>query len=170
MVDLVIRDTLLVDGSGRDAARGDLAVVGDRIAAIGHIGERGTVEVDGRGLALAPGFIDLHTHYDCQLFWDPQASPSPPVNPVCARLESQLAAFDRGANDPARAEQIRKYEEAAANQQNELSRQQAQARRLNCDANAFFVLFSGGQNPQCGPLNSKISQMRGNINSASQRC
>ena len=93
----------------------------------------------------------------------PQASPPPEKSPVCTRLEGQLTAFDRGSNDPARAEQIRKYEEAAANQQNELNRQQAQAQRLNCEANAFFVLFSGGQNPQCGPLNSKISQMRGNL-------
>jgi hypothetical protein len=93
----------------------------------------------------------------------PQASPSPQASPVCTRLEGQLATFDRGSNDPARAEQIRKYEEAAASQQNELNRQQVQSQRLNCQANAFFVLFQGGQNPQCGPLNSKISQMRGNL-------
>ena len=77
MADLVIRDALVVDGSGRDAARGDVAVVGERIAAVGRVAERGAVEVDGLGLALAPGFIDLHTHYDCQLFWDAGASPSP---------------------------------------------------------------------------------------------
>jgi hypothetical protein len=93
----------------------------------------------------------------------PQASPLPQTSPVCTRLEGQLAAFDRGSNDSGRAEQVRKYEEAAANQQNELNRQQTQAQRLNCQTNAFFVLFSGGQNPQCGPLNSKISQMRGNL-------
>ena len=77
MADLVIRGALLCDGSGREAARGDLAVTGDRIAAVGRVVERGAREVDGAGLALAPGFIDVHTHYDCQLFWDPQASPSP---------------------------------------------------------------------------------------------
>ncbi len=77
MADLVIRGALLCDGSGREAARGDLAVAGDRIAAVGRVAERGARELDGAGLALAPGFIDLHTHYDCQLFWDPQASPSP---------------------------------------------------------------------------------------------
>jgi len=77
MADLVIRGALLCDGSGREAARGDLAVTGDRIAAVGRVAERGAREVDGAGLALAPGFIDVHTHYDCQLFWDPQASPSP---------------------------------------------------------------------------------------------
>jgi hypothetical protein len=93
----------------------------------------------------------------------PQSSPAPQGNPVCTRLEGQLAAFDRGSSDPARAEQIRKYEEAAASQQRELNNQQAQSQRLNCQANAFFVLFQGGQNPQCGPLNSKISQMRGNL-------
>ena len=77
MADLVIRSALLCDGSGHEAARGDLAVTGDRIAAVGRVAERGAREVDGAGLALAPGFIDVHTHYDCQLFWDPQASPSP---------------------------------------------------------------------------------------------
>ncbi len=77
MADLVIRGALLCDGSGREAARGDLAVTGGRIAAVGRVAERGARELDGAGLALAPGFIDVHTHYDCQLFWDPQASPSP---------------------------------------------------------------------------------------------
>src|SRR5207245_7372195 len=60
-----------------EAARGDLAVTGDRIAAVGRVAEHGAREVDGAGLALAPGFIDVHTHYDCQLFWDASASPSP---------------------------------------------------------------------------------------------
>src|SRR5438552_12744164 len=77
MADLVIRGALLCDGSGHEAARGDLAVTGDRIAAVGRVAEHGARQVDGAGLALAPGFIDVHTHYDCQLFWDPQASPSP---------------------------------------------------------------------------------------------
>jgi N-acyl-D-amino-acid deacylase len=77
MADLVVRGALLCDGSGAEAARGDLAVTGDRISAVGRVPERGAVELDGAGLALAPGFIDLHTHYDCQLFWDPSASPSP---------------------------------------------------------------------------------------------
>jgi hypothetical protein len=93
----------------------------------------------------------------------PQANPAPQGNPVCTRLEGQLASFDRGTADSGRAEQVRKFEEAAASQQGELDRQQAQARRLNCESNSFFVLFSGGQNPQCGSLNSKISQMRGNL-------
>jgi N-acyl-D-amino-acid deacylase len=77
MADLVIRGALVVDGTGREAARCDVAVTDGRVGAVGRVPERAAVEVDGAGLALAPGFIDVHTHYDCQLFWDPSASPSP---------------------------------------------------------------------------------------------
>jgi N-acyl-D-aspartate/D-glutamate deacylase len=77
MADLVIRDALVVDGTGREPARGDVAVADGRVTTVGRVPERGAVEVDAGGLALAPGFIDLHTHYDCQLFWDAGASPSP---------------------------------------------------------------------------------------------
>jgi N-acyl-D-aspartate/D-glutamate deacylase len=75
--DLVIRDARIVDGSGDPSYRGDVAVTGGRIAAVGRDVERGTQELDAGGLVLAPGFIDLHTHYDCQLFWDRHATPSP---------------------------------------------------------------------------------------------
>src|SRR5438477_6492695 len=77
MADLVVRGALVVDGTGSDPVRGDVAIAGDRIAAVGRVSERGAREIDGAGLAVAPGFIDVHTHYDCQLFWDPSASPSP---------------------------------------------------------------------------------------------
>jgi hypothetical protein len=83
-------------------------------------------------------------------------------NPNCARLEAQLTSFDRSAADPARAEQIRRFEEAAGSQQAEIDRQQATARRTGCERNNFFVLFSG-QPAQCGPLNAKIQQMRANL-------
>ncbi len=89
--------------------------------------------------------------------------PQPPQqNPYCSRLEAQLQAFDRGGGDAARADQLRKFEEAAANQQGELDRQESAARRAGCESNSFFVLFSG-QPAQCGPLNNKIKQMRGNL-------
>ncbi len=77
MADVVIRGARLCDGSGAEIGTGDLAVDGDRIAAVGRVAGRGAVELDGTGLALAPGFVDVHTHYDCQLFWDPFATPSP---------------------------------------------------------------------------------------------
>ncbi len=82
-------------------------------------------------------------------------------NPVCQRLEAQLTAIDRGANDPGRADQIRRYEDAANKQQIELDRTIAQSRRLSCEGFGFSLF--GGQSPQCGPLNNQIQQMRANL-------
>jgi hypothetical protein len=96
-----------------------------------------------------------------------QQQPAPPqmsqANPVCARLETQLQSFDRGAADQGRAEQVAKYEAAAASQQSEIDRQEAQSQRLGCGERNFFILFGGGNSQQCAPLNSKISQMRTNL-------
>ena len=90
-----------------------------------------------------------------------QVGAPPAANPVCTRLEAQLATIDRGTADPARAEQIRRAQEASDRQQAELDRLSAQARRLGCEGGGFFSLFSG-QNPQCGPLNQQIQQARAN--------
>ncbi|MGB3864240.1 MAG: hypothetical protein WBA29_01215, partial [Xanthobacteraceae bacterium] len=84
--------------------------------------------------------------------------PGAPGNPLCARLEAQLAGIDRGG-DPARAEQIRRYEDAANRQQHELDRVTLQAKRMGCDSSGFFSLFNG-QSAQCGPVNNQIQQMR----------
>ena len=95
----------------------------------------------------------------------PQGAPPPAagVNPICPRLEAQLATIDRGgSNDPARDEQIRRYQDAAARQQGELDRLTAQARRMGCDSSGFLSLFSG-QSAQCGPINNQIQQMRANL-------
>ncbi len=93
-----------------------------------------------------------------------QGLPPPGVarDPNCVRLESQLAALDRGTFDPAHDEQIRRYENAANNQQFELDRTVAHARRIGCRGSGFFSLFSG-QPAQCGQLNARIQQMRGNL-------
>ena len=94
------------------------------------------------------------------------APASPPVsnqNPVCQRLEAQLTAIDRGATDPSRADQTRRYEEAANKQQAELDRTVAQARRIGCEGSGFFQLFGAGQSAQCGPLNNQIQQMRASL-------
>ena len=69
--DLVIRNGTVVDGSGLGGYRADVGILGDRIAAIGRIRERGEQDIDAEGLAVTPGFIDGHTHMDAQIFWDP---------------------------------------------------------------------------------------------------
>jgi hypothetical protein len=93
----------------------------------------------------------------------PQPQAGPPVNPICPRLEVQLATIDRGGSgDPARDDQIRRYQDAASKQQAELDRVTAQAKRMGCDSSGFFSLFSG-QSAQCGPVNNQIQQMRGNL-------
>ena len=86
------------------------------------------------------------------------------ANPMCVRLEGQLATIDRGAGtgDPAKDEQIRRYQDAAAKQQAELDRVTMQAKRMGCDSSGFFSLFNG-QSAQCGPVNNQIQQMRGNL-------
>jgi hypothetical protein len=97
----------------------------------------------------------------------PQPVPAPPAgaiaNPVCGRLEGQLAAIDRGAGaDPARAEQTRRIEETLSRQQADLDRTQAQWQRLGCQTPSLFSIFAN-QSPQCGPLNNQIGQMRAGI-------
>ncbi|MDE5443976.1 DUF2865 domain-containing protein [Bradyrhizobium sp. CSA207] len=84
-------------------------------------------------------------------------------NPMCSRLEGQLAALDRGGSgDPAREDQIRRYQDSQAKQQAELDRVTMQAKRMGCDSSGFFSLFNG-QSAQCGPVNTQIQQMRANL-------
>ena len=71
----VLKGGLVVDGSGRPGFVADVAFEGDRITAIGP-SLSGDNEIDVRGLVVAPGFIDIHTHYDAQVFWDPALTPS----------------------------------------------------------------------------------------------
>src|SRR6185295_2661196 len=68
--DTVIRNGVVVDGSGFGSFRADVGIVGDRIARIGAIRERGAHEIDADGHVVTPGFIDGHTHMDAQVFWD----------------------------------------------------------------------------------------------------
>src|ERR1700724_1114542 len=84
MHDLVIRGATLVDGLGHDPIRADVAVRDGRIAAIGEVGKDASEIVDAGGLTLMPGIIDLHTHYDAQVTWDPTLSPSPSLGVTTA--------------------------------------------------------------------------------------
>ena len=76
MHDLVIENATLIDGLGTPAKPGSLAVRDGRIAAVGNAVGPGRERIDAGGLVLAPGVIDLHTHFDAQLLWDPFATPS----------------------------------------------------------------------------------------------
>ena len=91
----------------------------------------------------------------------PAQMPPPPVaaqpnaNPVCTRLESQLALVNRGATDPARVEAIKHLEDLVAKQQAELDRQLVRSKKQGCEGGGFFALFTG-HSPECQPLNAQI--------------
>jgi len=76
MHDLVIRHGTIIDGTGRPRVVGDVAIDGGTIAAVGEVGGRGRREIDARDLLVAPGWVDVHTHYDGQVTWDPILAPS----------------------------------------------------------------------------------------------
>jgi Protein of unknown function (DUF2865) len=109
------------------------------------------------------GVVALSVDASAQMNPPPPPSQGAAVNPMCPRLEAQLATIDRGGGgDPAKDEQIRRYQDAAAKQQSELDRVTSQAKRMGCDSSGFFSLFSG-QSAQCGPVNNQIQQMRANL-------
>ncbi|MEO8079652.1 MAG: amidohydrolase family protein, partial [Caldimonas sp.] len=85
MIDLLVRGALVVDGSGAEPSRGDVAVAGGRIVAVApRIDDAAARTVDADGLALMPGIIDSHTHFDAQITWDPTVRPSPALGVTTA--------------------------------------------------------------------------------------
>jgi len=77
VLDILIRNGRIVDGTGAPAFRGDLGIRDGRLQAVGgSLGTPARTELDARGQVVAPGFIDPHTHLDAQLLWDGQARPS----------------------------------------------------------------------------------------------
>ncbi len=76
MHDLVIRNGLVVDGTGSPGRRADVAIDGGLVSIVGEVPERGREEIDAEGKLVTPGFVDIHTHFDGQITWDPLLTPS----------------------------------------------------------------------------------------------
>jgi N-acyl-D-aspartate/D-glutamate deacylase len=76
MHDLVIRNGKIVDGTGRSAQTGDIAIDGGVVAGVGGKAGAARREIDAGGLLVTPGWVDVHTHYDGQVVWDPYVTPS----------------------------------------------------------------------------------------------
>jgi N-acyl-D-aspartate/D-glutamate deacylase len=76
MFELVIRNGLIVDGSGGEPFAGDVAIRGGRIVEVGKVSARGEEEIDAAGCIVTPGFVDIHTHYDGHVTWENHIRPS----------------------------------------------------------------------------------------------
>ena len=77
MFDVLIKDGTVLDGTGAPRREADVAIQAGRIAGIGRFDEDAATTLDAGGRMVAPGFVDIHTHFDAQAFWDPTLSPSP---------------------------------------------------------------------------------------------
>jgi len=75
--DLKITNGIIVDGTGTPPVRGDVGIRGGRIAALGTVNGQARDRIDAAGRVVAPGFVDLHTHYDAQVLWDRMLTISP---------------------------------------------------------------------------------------------
>jgi N-acyl-D-aspartate/D-glutamate deacylase len=109
--DVIIRNGLVVDGTGAPGRRADVAIDGGRVTEIGGVDGTAATEIDATDLVVAPGFVDIHTHYDAQAFWDSTLSPSPlhgvttVVGGNCGFTIAPLTAGD-GPVDPADADYL----------------------------------------------------------------
>jgi N-acyl-D-aspartate/D-glutamate deacylase len=106
MLDLVIRGGEVIDGTGGPRRLADIAVAGGRVVEIGSITERAAREIDAEGRVVAPGFVDVHTHFDAQAFWDTTLSPSP-LHGVTTVLAGNCG-FTIAPLDPSQADYLKR--------------------------------------------------------------
>ncbi|MFC8512822.1 amidohydrolase family protein [Streptomyces sp. NPDC057257] len=102
MLDHLVKGATVVDGTGAPAYTADVGIRDGRIAVIGTVTEEARTSEDASGLVLAPGFVDPHTHYDAQLFWDPYATPS--LNHGVTTVAAGNCGFTLAPLNPARPE------------------------------------------------------------------
>ncbi|GGU89210.1 amidohydrolase [Streptomyces filipinensis] len=102
MLDHLIKGATVVDGTGAPARAADVGIRDGRIAAVGKVTEEARSTEDAAGLVLTPGFVDPHTHYDAQLFWDPYATPS--LNHGVTTVAAGNCGFTLAPLNPARPE------------------------------------------------------------------
>ena len=86
MLDLLIRGAQVYDGLGAEAVLADVGVENGQVQKIGRINEPARQTVNAEGMSLMPGIVDLHTHFDAQVTWDPTLSPSPSLGVTTAVL------------------------------------------------------------------------------------
>ena len=76
MYDIVIRNGKIIDGTGNQPFIGDIGIKDGKISFVGQNAPKGEKEIDALGAVVTPGWVDIHTHYDAQVTWDPYLSPS----------------------------------------------------------------------------------------------
>ena len=76
MHDLVIRNGTIIDGTGKPSVKGDVAIDGERITAVGRLTGPGYKTIEAKDRLVTPGFVDTHTHMDGQFMWDPLGTPA----------------------------------------------------------------------------------------------